>query len=108
MTPTSLPPAKGYTDTAEVKCKCGRPVPVHVCVKDLYTPPEVHQARADLEAEVARLREALQAIVQSWDNNTFCRERFVKSELGDYWTPASAMVNSETIAAARTALEKQP
>ena len=66
---TPLPPAKGYTDTAEVKCKCGRPVPVHVCVKDLYTPPEVHQARADLEAENKRLREALRIAHDHIDMN---------------------------------------
>lgn len=70
MTTTPLPQAKGYTDTGEVRCSCGKMVPVRVCVKDLYTPPEVQQARADLDAEVKRLREALQDVVD-YDHD-FC------------------------------------
>lgn len=52
--------------------------------------------------------EAARGVVASWDDHTFEREHYVpktmNSELSGYWSPQSAMVDSEKIAALRTAL----
>lgn len=51
------------------------------------------------------LLEVLKAIVTSWDANTHERERYVADgRYGPYWSPTSAMVNSEHIARARAAI----
>jgi hypothetical protein len=67
------------------------------------------EARLDAsEARERELVEGLADLVASWDRNTHEREKFVQSEeLGGYWSPHAAMVNSEQIAFARALINKE-
>ena len=56
------------------------------------------------------LLDALGAIVGNWDKNTHQREIYRESELDgkpfNYWSPASAFIETEHIASARIVLAK--
>ena len=59
-----------------------------------------------LRAEVARLREAGEALLVAWGR----QERFVDGgdAMNSYWSPEAGMIDSQAIAAFRTALKAAP
>lgn len=62
----------------------------------------------NLVEENNNLREALEEIIKNWDENSPENEQLKIVEGIEYWSPASSMIRSEFIAAARKALINKP
>ena len=76
----------------------------------------ISEAADLIQSQQSRIKElegALAGVIASWDNNNHEREKFVAEprhpDIPPYWSPHSAMVNSEAIHIARTTLgDKSP